>query len=65
MPELVVYDESGQPETVRYHVLSTLLLNELQVGASKLQAVTARLARVEAALSQILSARNLNVARRE
>lgn len=29
-PELVVYDEQGQPQTVKYHLLSTLLLNELQ-----------------------------------
>lgn len=29
-PELVVYNEEGKPETVRYHILSTLLLNELQ-----------------------------------
>jgi len=29
-PELVVYGEGGEPETVSYHLLSTLLLNELQ-----------------------------------
>ena len=29
-PELVVYDAEGRPETVKYHVLSTLLVNELQ-----------------------------------
>jgi hypothetical protein len=29
-PELVVYDEEGRPQTVKYHLLSTLLLNELQ-----------------------------------
>ena len=29
-PELVVYGEDGKPETVSYHVLSTLLLNEVQ-----------------------------------
>ncbi len=29
-PELVVYDSEGHPETVRYHLLSSLLLNELQ-----------------------------------
>ena len=29
-PELVVYDEEGRPETVRYHLLSSMLLNELQ-----------------------------------
>jgi len=29
-PELVVYGKDGEPETVRYHVLVPLLLNELQ-----------------------------------
>ena len=29
-PELVVYDANGKPETVAYHLLPTLLLNELQ-----------------------------------
>ncbi|MCP4200839.1 MAG: hypothetical protein GY769_02765 [bacterium] len=29
-PELVVYDETEQPFTVKYHLLSSLLLNELQ-----------------------------------
>lgn len=30
MPELVVYGEDGKPETVRYHLLDAMLLNELQ-----------------------------------
>ena len=30
MPELVVYGEDGKPETVSYHLLATLLLNEVQ-----------------------------------
>jgi len=29
-PDLVVHNEDGEPETVRYHLLATLLLNELQ-----------------------------------
>ena len=29
-PELVVYDQQGRPESVKYHLLSVLLLNELQ-----------------------------------
>ena len=29
-PELVVYNEEGQPETVKYRLLSSMLLNELQ-----------------------------------
>jgi hypothetical protein len=30
MPELVVYGADGQPQTVKYHELPALLLNELQ-----------------------------------
>jgi hypothetical protein len=30
MPELVVYNRDGQPESVAYHLLPTLLLNEVQ-----------------------------------
>jgi hypothetical protein len=30
MPELVLFDRQGRPESVAYHVLPTLLLNELQ-----------------------------------
>ena len=30
MPELVVYNEKGQPETIAYQTLAPLLLNELQ-----------------------------------
>ena len=29
-PDLVVYDEDGKPFTVKYHLLSAMLLNELQ-----------------------------------
>ncbi len=29
-PELVVYDEQGEPFTVKYHLLSSMLLNELK-----------------------------------
>jgi hypothetical protein len=29
-PDLVIYDKEGQPNSVKYHLLSVLLLNELQ-----------------------------------
>jgi hypothetical protein len=29
-PDLVVYDREGRPETVRYHLVNALLLNEVQ-----------------------------------
>jgi len=39
-PELVVRDKAGQPETVAYHVLPTLLLNELQMQHRQLAEVS-------------------------
>ena len=43
LPELVVRDDKGQPETVAYHVLPSLLLNEYQKQQVKLADVTAKL----------------------
>jgi hypothetical protein len=37
MPELVVYDPQGRPEAVSYHLLSSLLLNELQKQHREMQ----------------------------
>lgn len=36
-PDLVVYDEKGQPQTVRYHFLNALLLNEMQRQARRVE----------------------------
>ena len=54
LPEFVVYNGDGQPETVRYHLLSSLLLNELkrQHGLNleqeeELEHLRARLRRLE------------------
>ncbi len=69
-PELVVYNEQGQPETVKYHVLSTLLLNELQKQDRAINALRrelgsvsaenddmrARIANLEAALLRVQAA---------
>jgi hypothetical protein len=35
-PELVIYDANGEPETVAYHLLTTLLLNEFQKQAVRI-----------------------------
>ena len=55
LPELVVYDEQGRPLTVKYHLLSSMLLNELQkqvdrdaARALELRALEARLQALEA-----------------
>jgi hypothetical protein len=42
-PELVVYNREGRPETVKYHVLPALLLNELQRQARELRSQKAAL----------------------
>jgi hypothetical protein len=50
-PDLVVYDEEGKPFTVKYHLLSAMLLNELQKQAhelSRLRALEERIAALEA-----------------
>jgi len=51
MPELVVRDAQGHPETVAYHVLPTLLLNEYQKQQLTLSDVESRIARETAQLT--------------
>jgi hypothetical protein len=46
-PELVVYGEHGEPETVSYHLLATLLLNEFQKERSAAQAQATELAQLK------------------
>jgi hypothetical protein len=55
-PDLVVFDDEGRPQAVRYHLLSSLLLNEVQEQrrsnqeqAMEIQRMRARLERLEAA----------------
>lgn len=51
-PELVAYGANGKPETIRYHLLSSMLLNELQKQNARLE----RQARLIDELSARLSA---------
>jgi hypothetical protein len=66
-PELVVHDEDGQPFTVKYHLLSAMLLNELQRlderfearegdHARELEELRMRLAALEARVGQPVAA---------
>jgi hypothetical protein len=41
-PELVVYDARGRPETVKYHLLVPLLLNEMQRLERRVEAAERR-----------------------
>ncbi len=54
-PELVVFDDEGRPETVKYHLLSSLLLNEVQklrARLRELEPLAARLERLEALVTE-------------
>ena len=50
-PDLVVRDEQGKPWTVKYHLLSSMLLNEFQEQARELDDVRARLVALEASVA--------------
>ncbi len=47
MPELVVYDVDGLPQTVKYHELPSLLLNELQKAIIVINDLKARIIALE------------------
>ncbi len=64
LPELVAYDEHGDPATVKYHVLPSLLLAEVQrlsADRRRLESAVAdqaaRLSELEAALADLRAAR--------
>lgn len=65
-PELVILGESGRPETVAYHMLPALLLNELQKEHELNQAQSEKLARQEKLLAeQALHLAEINALRGE
>jgi len=43
MPDLVVYDLQGDPQTVKYHELPAMLLNELQKAIARIEVLEAKL----------------------
>jgi hypothetical protein len=55
-PELVVYNEDGEPETVSYHLLATLLLNEYQKEHSASQARADELAHLKDQMAAMAAA---------
>ena len=73
-PDLAVLDEEGRPETVKYHLLAPLLLNEVQkqqrdldrngIEIGNLRAENAelrkRLEKLEAAIGQSVETRGRN-----
>ena len=53
MPELVVKDATGRPETVAYHQLPAMLLNELQKQQATIQAQQAEIEELKTALAEL------------
>ncbi|MCC7179330.1 MAG: tail fiber domain-containing protein [Acidobacteria bacterium] len=53
LPELVAYDGEGQPETVKYHVLPTLLLAEVQRLEHERAAQAREIAELRSLLEQL------------
>jgi hypothetical protein len=52
-PELVVFDEENRPQTVKYRLLSSLLLNELQKQNRELESLSGQVAEIEDLKMQI------------
>ena len=52
-PELVINNEEGEPETVQYHLLATLLLNEVQKQQQVTADQAAQLATGEAKVAEL------------
>jgi hypothetical protein len=53
VPELAIYDESGRPESVAYHLLPTMLLNELKKEHAALVEAQARIDELTATSSLV------------
>jgi hypothetical protein len=52
-PDLVVFDSAGQPKTVKYRLLSSLLLNELQKQHTQLDGQVAAIEELTQQLSEL------------
>jgi hypothetical protein len=59
-PELVVFDEDNQPRTVKYRLLSTLLLNELQKQDRQLLSLTGQVAELNELVRRVAEFNGLN-----
>ena len=52
-PDLVQYDKAGKPFTVRYHLLTPMLLSELQKQHKEVKALRAELAAQKAKVAKL------------
>ncbi|HVO26807.1 MAG TPA: DNRLRE domain-containing protein [Candidatus Margulisiibacteriota bacterium] len=55
-PDLVVYDDQGKAQTVRYHFVNAMLLNEVQKQHRQIAAQAQEISELKARLEQIESA---------
>jgi len=55
-PELVVYDEENKPETVSYHLLATLLVNEFQKDHQELRSQAEEIAQLKSQVARTVDA---------
>jgi hypothetical protein len=62
-PDLVAYGNDGQPESVKYQVLDSMLLNEVQRQQVEIQDLRERLMRVEATLNSASPAATVRAAK--
>jgi hypothetical protein len=65
MPELVVYNQKGQPETVAYQTLAPLLLNELQREHREVAALQAEVVALRRVTEQLTAHQEESRARAE
>jgi hypothetical protein len=63
-PDLVVRDENGQPDTVRYEAVNAMLLNEFLKEHRKVEALEARVAEQEKLLADAIAQLHANAERR-
>ena len=52
-PDLVVFNEEGKPETVKYRLLSSLLLNELQKQDVRLNTLNGQIGEIDELKAQV------------
>lgn len=55
-PDLVVFGADGEPETVKYHLLSTLLLQQFQAQHAQLSQMREEVSELRAAVRQLTNA---------
>jgi len=56
-PQLVVYDDDNQPQTVRYHLVNAMLLNEVQKQRATIERQSAEIQALEERLEKLEAAR--------